>query len=88
MIEIFSPAAFGVYLIHLHFIIWDFYFRNAFSRIASLNALILLPAVVICAAVIFAGCLMVDLARLNLFRAVKAESAADWIAERVKRIRL
>ena len=80
LIRFFAPAAFGVYLIHVHFIIWDYYFLNAFSWIASSSPLLFLPLVLGCATGIFMVCLLIDVLRLRLFKLMRVDSIINRIS--------
>lgn len=78
-----SPAAFGVYLIHVHPLIWTRVITNSFSWIARSSPLILVLQVLGCALVIFSVCLLIELIRLTIFKFLNID---NFILERVNRI--
>lgn len=68
-LKCFAPAAFGVYLWHIHPLTWNNLFSPALPKLASYGHL-RLPALALgCAAVIFLLCLLIEKLRLLLFRA-------------------
>lgn len=70
IVEALVPASFGVYLIHTHPMIFEHVLNNRFASIATLNPLLVIPAVLTCAAGIFSVCLLIEKARLVLARSL------------------
>lgn len=67
LIGAFAPAAFGVYLIHVHPVVWNLLFEHL-VWVGQVPDGALIPAVLGGAAAIFLSCLMVEKLRLILFR--------------------
>ncbi len=86
LIRFFAPSAFGVYLIHLHFVIWDYYFCGSFAWIASSSPWILIPLVLGCSLGIFLVCLLIDVIRLRLFILLRVDRAVDKLANSLANI--
>jgi len=66
-----SPATFGVYLIHVHPLVWRHYFINGFVTLVYLEAYVLPFGVFGAAAGVFAVCAAIDLIRAKLFRMLR-----------------
>lgn len=67
----FSPAAFGVYLIHTQYLVFEHCIGDAFSGIANAPVWIMVLEVFGAAGFIFAACLVIDKVRLLLFEILK-----------------
>ncbi len=66
-VRVFAPLSFGVYLIHAHPLVWEYLMRERFSALAGAPAAGLFFAVIGIAAVIYAGCSLIELVRSKLF---------------------
>lgn len=64
---IFSPAAFGVYVLHLHHIIWNKFIDGKFAWIATSVAWKIPFEVFISAAAVFVVCIVVERIRISVF---------------------
>lgn len=82
-IGVLSPATFGVYLIHVHPLIWKYVFKGAFVSFVHLKAYLLPFAVLGAAAAIFAVCAAIDLLRGKLFRLLKVRERCQWASEKL-----
>lgn len=67
----FALAAFGVYLIHDHYLIREIYMQDAFAWIAGTEAWLIPVWLILCAGLIFMGCLLLEKLRLILFDVLK-----------------
>jgi hypothetical protein len=81
VIHCFSPAAFGVYLIHVHPVIWQHFLSGAFSRIGSSPCGLLMLQVLLAAFCVFLSCLLLEKCRLTLFRFLKVDRLIESIAD-------
>ena len=82
-IEFFAPAAFGVYLIHCQWLVWSHWMAGAFAWIAE-EAVWKIPFEVLgCAFAIFAVCLLIERARLSLFRVLKLDDAIAFVQKKL-----
>lgn len=70
-VRMFAPAAFGVYLIHDHYLIREIYMQDAFAWIAGTEAWLIPVWLILCASLIFMGCLLLEKQRLILFDVLK-----------------
>ncbi len=73
VIRIFSPAAFGVYLIHHQSLVFKHFIVGAFSWIASSKAWLLPLNVLACVSVIFIVCIVIELVRQAVFKLLKLD---------------
>lgn len=73
VIRLLSPAALGVYLIHVHPMVWTHMLSGSFAFLAKLPWVMMLAAAAGIAAVIFSACILVDLGRIYLFRWIRIE---------------
>ena len=65
-----APAAFGVYIIHVHPLIWEYLMKNSFASIADLSPLALAGAVLLGALGIYLVCSLLDLLRITIFKSL------------------
>lgn len=78
-----SPAAFGVYLFHVHPVIFHSVIMGISTPLAKLSVPVMLLAVLAEAFVILAAGLIVDLVRIYLFKLLKLQKLCDKAAEKV-----
>lgn len=71
IVRIFSPAAFGVYLIHTQYLIFEHCIRDTFSGIANAPVGIMALEVLGAAGFVFVVCLAIEKVRLLLFDILK-----------------
>ena len=83
LVRFLSPAAFGVYLIHVHPIVYNGLIKDAFSGFASSGPLLLAGKVLAAALVIFIVCLAADRMLLYVFQWIRVDAAAGRIAEKL-----
>lgn len=72
-----APAAFGVYLIHVHKTVWNMLIKNRFAWIAEAPTWLYPLLVLLSAAAVFAACLVIDRIRSSLFRLLRINSLGD-----------
>ena len=81
----FAPATFGVYLIHVHPLVFQFVIKDAFVGFAD-KMLVLMPACVLAAAVaIFLLCSVIDLARIQFFKLIRIDRLCEIIENKVRK---
>ena len=71
LIRFFSPAALGVYLIHVHPLIWKNWIPGLTERYAKSNWFVMLCQVLAVATAIFCACMAIDLIRILFFKAIE-----------------
>ena len=81
-VQICSPLAFSVYLIHTHPVIWEHILKNAFRPMANLSAWIVWLPVLLSAAGIFIVCLAIDYGRSRLFALLGIRQKLDRLFEK------
>ena len=82
-ISLVSPAAFGVYLIHVHPQIWQYYMKDAYKSFGNLNAYLLPFAVLGTATVVFIVCVVIDLLRGKVFEILKVKESCQALMEKI-----
>lgn len=80
-VKVLSVATFGVYLIHTHDVIWD-YFRNFFV-FENKNGIELLILTLVIAIIVFFICFILDYLRQLLFKLTRMEKISNLLAEKL-----
>ncbi|MBO2526994.1 MAG: acyltransferase [Clostridiales bacterium] len=83
LIAFFAPAAFGVYIIHVHPLIWESLIKNRFVSYASLSPLALAGAVLLTAFGIYLVCSLIDLLRIRIFKLLKIRKRCMALEEKI-----
>lgn len=79
----FAPAALGVYIIHLHQVLYLWIFcTGRFVFLGQKSALVMLGGVLLSAAVIFLGCALIDRVRLWVFEKLRLRQRLQMLEER------
>ena len=78
-VKCFSPAAFGVYLIHTNLVIFNNILAGAFTWIADIPSGLISICVVILSLIIFAVCLLIEKVRLSVFRVLKINQSVEMM---------
>ena len=73
VIQICSPAAFGIYLIHLHPLIWSKYIRGFSAHFLNSNPVIMVGKIFASALAIYVVCTVIELLRMKLFECLKVK---------------
>ncbi len=81
LIRFSAPAALGVYLIHVHPILFE-YLHNAFAWTVKLPVWLMLPALFGSAFLLFAACLLVEKLRILLFQVLRVDANLDKLEKR------
>ncbi len=74
-----APASFAVYLINCQPLIWNNYFKNAFSSFGSMNPLLFLICVFGSALLFVTGAILIDRIRIALFELIHVKQFCAWI---------
>jgi len=83
IIACFAPAAFGVYLIHVHPIIWDRFMASAFVWIAEYSIFLLPILVLVSAFCVFLICILIEKARLILFELLRINKFTSFVENKI-----
>ena len=81
-----SSTSFGVYLIHISPFILANYIADSFAFIADLNAALVIPCELGCAAAIYAVCTLIEFLRQKLFALCGIDRLADIVSGRLDRV--
>lgn len=80
-----APAAFGVYLIHTHPLIFSHILKGRFAEVAKLSPWLLLIAVLGIAIAIFTVCILLDKLRACIFKLLKLNQLAVTIETKARK---
>lgn len=80
-----APAAFGVYILHVHPLIWEHWMKDRFAFLAKLSPLALAGAVLLSALGIYLLCSLVDLLRIAVFKALEIRQGCTALEEKLLR---
>lgn len=83
VIACFAPAAFGVYLIHVQPIVWGHFMNSAFIWIADFSVYLIPILVIASAFCIFMICLLIEKARLVLFKLLKINQFINFTEKKL-----
>lgn len=86
IIRLLSPAALGVYLIHVHPLVWSRFITGRFAFLADLHWMGMLLGAVATAIGIFAVCMLIELCRIRLFRLLRLEKLCAAVGGMLERI--
>lgn len=86
LISVLSPAAFGVYLIHVHKIVWQRFIVGAFSKLSEVSVLGMVISVMEYAIIIFSVCIFLELVRIWMFHKFRIESLLQKIGDSLEQI--
>ncbi len=62
-----SPSMIGIFIIHVHYLIWDLYLKNAAVSFAEDNVFLMAAKIIGSALFIFVSCFLIDLVRRGIF---------------------
>lgn len=77
-----SPLTFGVYIIHLHELVWE-WLAKRFVFLTEQPLHIMLLGIVAAIAAIFVGCMILDCARHYLFKLLRVRKALNAIENKI-----
>lgn len=78
-----SPAALGVYLIHVHPLVFDFIIKDAFVSFATKTPIIMILCVIAASLTIFVLCTIIELLRIQVFKLAKISKLSEFIARKI-----
>ena len=83
IIGIFSPAALGVYLIHVHPYVFNNILSGSCAELANKPLVIMLVGVFLVTLGVFVACSIVDLLRIQLFKLIKVKVWSEKIENKL-----
>lgn len=81
--EFFAPVAFGVYLIHVHPLVWEFVFDCSFAGFATYPTWAIIPLLIGLAVALYLLCSGIDLIRHYLFQILKIKKHLSKLDEKI-----
>ena len=81
-----APAAFGVYLIHCHPFVLDIIFKEFLTPFGEKAIYIIIPAVFLAIIAVFTVCILIELARIQLFKLLKVGLLVNIIANFLEKL--
>lgn len=92
LIGFFAPASFGVYLIHVHPLVFDNILLGRFMYISSFHPLAIVPITILTAVLFFAALAAIDYVRILLFRLLRvnklSESLVNFTVDKIKNMKV
>lgn len=85
LIRFFAPAAFSVYLIHAHPLMWNWVMHLRFVSLVSFGTLAFTASVLAAAVAVFIVCSLVDRLRIALFKIIGVSSVARKIEAKIQK---
>lgn len=86
LISTFTPASFGVYLIHTNPLVWMALLANRFKAYTSFGTVKLAAAVFATAVAIYVACSLIDIIRAGLFKLIRIAKLSEFIEKGITRI--
>ncbi|MBR6593774.1 MAG: acyltransferase family protein [Clostridia bacterium] len=83
-----SPVSLGVYLIHVHPLVFGYVLKDAFVTLADKPLAVMLPLVLAACIGIFAVCAGAELLRIQLFRLLRVNRLCEYTAEKLNALYL
>ncbi len=83
-----SPVSLGVYLIHVHPLVFDFIMKDAFALLTHKSVLIMLLGILAATVLIFVVCAVIELIRIQLFKLVRINKLCEFADKKVNTIYL
>ena len=82
LLRTFSPAAFGVYLIHCHPYVFAF-LKDRFAFLAGWHPILMVLGLIGCSIVMYVFCLLIDLLRIQLFARLHFKELTAKISDKL-----
>ncbi len=76
-----SPLAFGVYLIHVHPLVYGRVFYGQLAPLIRYHPLKMMAGLFLAVCIVFFGCIAIDAVRALLFRLLRIRSACEWLGK-------
>lgn len=84
LIAFFAPVSFGVYLIHVHSLIFSYVVKDFAVSFASFNPILMVLAVIGSAVAIYIVCSLIDYIRLLLFKLLRIKAILLTVENKIK----
>lgn len=80
-----APAAFGIYLIHLHPLIWQGIFRGFSVAFIKSNIFVMLAKIFLSAVLIYVSCTVIEIVRIKIFHYLGVEEKIKNICNKLSK---
>lgn len=88
LICLLSPLALGIYLIHVHPLIFKYIFKNSFVSFANQSFTLMIICVLAATVVVFAICAVIEWLRIRLFKFLKISELCEKIDYNLNKVYL
>lgn len=78
-----SPAALGIYLIHVHPLVFNFLIKDAFVSFVIKSPIAMILCVILASLAIFVSCAIIELLRIQIFKLIKVSKLSEIIARKI-----
>lgn len=78
-----SPAALGIYLIHVHPLVFKFLIKDAFVSFVTKSPIAMILCVILASLAIFVLCAIIELLRIQIFKLIKVSKLSEIIARKI-----
>lgn len=85
-IKFFSPTTLGVYLIHVHPLVFQYIMEDAFISFSYKPLIVMVVCVFTATLAIFLLCSVIDLIRIQFFKLIKINKLCEFIDNKVTRL--
>lgn len=86
IVKYFAEAAFSVYIIHSHKVIYDYLIKDAFSFMNNYNGIIIVILVLLSIVVIYLLCCIIDFIRKGIFKLLLINSLIEKMGAKLDKI--
>lgn len=83
IINMISPLAFSVYLIHVNYFVWNYWFKNRYLSFLEFEPVKLFFAIMLNAIIIFVICIMIDSVREFIFKKLKLKKLLEKLERKL-----
>lgn len=82
IINILSPVTLGVYLVHVHPLVYDFILRDAFAWLVHKPLIVMILCIFIAILFIFVLCTAIELLRIQFFKLINLDKLSEIIGNK------
>ena len=86
IIKLCSPAALGVYLIHVQPLIWFYVIKDFSAEFAKESTIVMVGLVFLSAIIIYTACTIIDLLRIQLFKLLRIKKLCQKIEALITKV--
>lgn len=82
LIGFLSPVTLGIYLIHVHPLVFNYIIKDAFVSFAQKPFIVMILYVLVVTLIIFVICTIIELLRIQLFKVIKVGKLCEIVAKK------